>query len=72
MELFTCYSSLPLSIRDLVPTQPPFQWLLGALSLGVKRPGRESDRSPPFSADVKNAWSCISISPLRLHSVMLS
>jgi hypothetical protein len=27
------------------------------LSLGVKRPGREADHSPPSSADVKNAWS---------------
>jgi hypothetical protein len=23
----------------LEPTQPPIQWVLGALSLGVKRPG---------------------------------
>jgi hypothetical protein len=26
-----------------------------ALSLGVKRPGREADHSPPSSAEVKNA-----------------
>jgi hypothetical protein len=25
--------------------------------LGVKRPGREADHSPPSSAEVKNAWS---------------
>jgi hypothetical protein len=31
-----------------------------AFSLGVKRPGRESDHSPPSSAEVKNAWSYIS------------
>jgi hypothetical protein len=37
----------------LVPTQPPIQWLLGALSLGIKRPGREADHSPPSSAEVK-------------------
>jgi hypothetical protein len=29
----------------------------GALSLGVKRPGREADHSPPYSAEVKNAWN---------------
>jgi hypothetical protein len=29
----------------------------GALSLGVKRLGREADHSPPSSAEVKNAWS---------------
>jgi hypothetical protein len=37
----------------LGPTQPSIQWVAGALSLGVKRPGREADHSPPSSADVK-------------------
>jgi hypothetical protein len=37
----------------LGPTQPPIKWVLGALSLGVKRPGREADHSPPSSAKVK-------------------
>jgi hypothetical protein len=41
----------------LKPTQPPIQWVPGALSLGVKLPGREADHSPPSSAEVKNAWS---------------
>jgi hypothetical protein len=31
----------------LGPTQPPIQWVPGALSLGVKWPGREADHSPP-------------------------
>jgi hypothetical protein len=35
-------------------TQPPMQWVRGALSPGVKRPGREADHSPPSSAEVKN------------------
>jgi hypothetical protein len=39
----------------LGPTQPPIQWVPGALSLGVKWPGREADHSPPSRADVKNA-----------------
>jgi hypothetical protein len=39
-------------------TQPPIQWVSGALSLGVKRPGREADVSPLSNAEVvKNAWS---------------
>jgi hypothetical protein len=38
----------------LGPTQPLIQWVLGALSLGVKRKGRESDHSPPSSDEVKN------------------
>jgi hypothetical protein len=32
-------------------------WVPGALSLGVKRPEREADHSPPSSAEVKNAGS---------------
>jgi hypothetical protein len=34
-------------------TQPPIQWLPGALFLRVKRPGREADHSPPSSTEVK-------------------
>jgi hypothetical protein len=41
----------------LRPTQPPIQWVEGAPSLEVRRPGREADHSPPSSAEVKNAWS---------------
>jgi hypothetical protein len=35
------------------PTEPPIQWVRGALSLGVKRPEREADYSPLSSAEVK-------------------
>jgi hypothetical protein len=35
-------------------TQPPIQWVPGTIFLGVKRPGREVDHSPPSSADVRN------------------
>jgi len=44
-------------ISALGPTQPPIQWVPGALSLGVKRLRRETDHSPPSSAEVKNACS---------------
>jgi hypothetical protein len=37
----------------LGPTKPPIQWVRGALSVAVKRPGREADHSPPSSAEVK-------------------
>jgi hypothetical protein len=40
------------SRSTLAPTQPPIQWVPEALSLGVKRPGREVDHSPPSSAEV--------------------
>jgi len=37
----------------LGPTQPPIQWVPGALYLGVKQPGYEADHSPQSSAEVK-------------------
>jgi hypothetical protein len=39
----------------LGPTQPPIRGVQGALSLGLKLPGREADHLPAFSAEVKNA-----------------
>jgi hypothetical protein len=47
----------------LRPTQPPIQWVPGALSSGVKRSGREVDHSPPTSAEVKNIWIYTSTPP---------
>jgi hypothetical protein len=44
------YILLPRTV--LGPTQPPIQWVPGALSLGAG-PGREADHSPPSSAEVK-------------------
>jgi hypothetical protein len=55
----------------LGPTQPPIQWVLGALPLEVKRSGCEADHSPPSSAEVKNAWSCTSTLSIRLSCVIL-
>jgi hypothetical protein len=55
--LFTIASRTALG-----PTQPPIQWVPGALSRGIKRPGREADHSPPSSAEVKE-WV-----ELYLHS----
>jgi hypothetical protein len=46
----------------LGPTQPPIQWVPGAFTLGVKRPGREADHSLPSSAEVKE---CVE---LYIHS----
>jgi len=47
----------------LEPTESPIQWVLGAVSPSVKRPGREADHSPPSSAEFKNAWSYTSTLP---------
>jgi hypothetical protein len=56
----------------LGPTQPPIQWVLGALSLGVKRPGHEADHSPPSSAEFKEWVELYLHSPICLHGVVLS
>jgi hypothetical protein len=46
--------------------------LCRVLSLGVKRPGRESDHSSPSSAEVKECVELYLHSPVRLHGVVLS
>jgi hypothetical protein len=51
-----------VSRTALEPTQPPIQWVVGALSVGVKRLGRETDNSPPSTAEVKECME------LYLHS----
>jgi hypothetical protein len=40
----------------LQPTQPPIQCVPWALSPEVKQLGRETDQSPPNSAEVKKIW----------------
>jgi hypothetical protein len=42
------------SRQDLVPTQSPIEWVLGALPLGIKRLEREANYSPPSTAEVEN------------------
>jgi hypothetical protein len=37
----------------LGPTLAPIQWIPGALSPQIKRPGREADNSTPTSAEFK-------------------
>jgi hypothetical protein len=42
---------------------------LGALSLGVKRPGREADQSRPSIAEVQKEWNYASTSLTYLHGM---
>jgi len=60
---------LPNASRPtLRPTQPPSQWVPGALSSGVKWPGHEPDHLPPFTAEVKNSWNYTCTPPMSsLH-----
>jgi hypothetical protein len=56
----------------LRPTQPPIQWESGALTSRVNRSGRETDHSPPSSAEVNNEWCYTSTPSVRLHGVELN
>jgi len=52
------YTSILSCILEIIhehmePIPLPIQWAPGALPLGVKRPERETDHSPPSSAEVK-------------------
>jgi hypothetical protein len=56
--LFVIVNTLQIVIIIIIrtalgPTQPPIQWVPGALSLGVKRPGSEAEHSPPSSGEIK-------------------
>jgi hypothetical protein len=48
--------------------QPPIQWVLGALSSGVKRLEHEADHSPSSSAEVRKMWISISTPPYAFMS----
>jgi hypothetical protein len=52
LSRFVIFSRAPR--HTLGPTHPPSQWALGALSPGVKLPGREASHSSPSSSEVKH------------------
>jgi hypothetical protein len=51
--------------------QPSIQWVQRALSLEVKRTGREGDHSSPSSAELTNG-EVIAPPPIRLLCLMLN
>jgi hypothetical protein len=61
-----------LSRPALGSTQPPIEWVPGALSPGLKRQGRETDHSPPANAEVKKNVELYIHSPIRLHGLVLN
>jgi hypothetical protein len=56
-------SILVLSRPAMGSTQLIVQWLMRALSLGVKQQWREADHSPQTSAEVKKKWIYASTAP---------
>jgi hypothetical protein len=50
----------------LGPTQPLIEWVPGAISPTVNRPGREADHSPPSGAEVKNCGTIPRFPPISL------
>jgi hypothetical protein len=63
--------STTASRQALDSTKPLIQCVPGALSPGLKRPGREVDHSPPTSAEVDKMW-IYTATPIRLHGVVLN
>jgi hypothetical protein len=55
-EIFLYSTVSRLALR---PIQPPIQWVLGALSPGVKQLGHEAAHSPPCSAKVKKGGAIL-------------
>jgi hypothetical protein len=58
---YVSHATKSVSRPALKPTQPPNRRVPGSLSSSIKRSRREAYNSPPFSAEVKNAWSYTSV-----------
>jgi len=59
------FCSSPKPTNDLWgPTQPPIQWVMGFLSLGIKRVGREASYSPASHTNIKNECTYIPTHPI--------
>jgi len=61
-----------MSRPALEPTQPPIQWVPGALSLGIKRQDVKLTTQLHSVPRSKNAYSYTHTSLIRLHGVVLS
>jgi hypothetical protein len=61
-----------MSRPALGPTRSPIQWVLGALSQGVKQLGHEAGHWPPSSAKVRECAELYLHSQIHLDGVLLS
>jgi hypothetical protein len=59
-----------MSTLAVWPTQPPAEWLPGALSWMVKWLECEADCSPPSGDEIKNEW-CHTSTDVCLHGVQM-
>jgi hypothetical protein len=55
--------------KIITQMETPVQWVLEALSLGVKGSGHEADHPPPSIAKVKNEWIYTFTPPICLHDM---
>jgi len=60
---------LQTSRSALAFTHPPAQWAPVTFLLGLKLQKYEFNHSPPSSTEVKNEWSYITVTPIRLHGM---
>jgi hypothetical protein len=65
------FLSFTAPIPALGTIYPLNQWVSAVYTPGVTRSWREANRSPEFSAEVKNAWSCTS-TPKEVGGAFLS
>ena len=63
----TSFLFYPESRPALKVNHPHIEIAPVATSPGLKRPGRETNYSPPFSIEIKSEWSCTSF---PLYAVM--
>jgi hypothetical protein len=64
-------NNFPFCIPALHSTQPPIQWVQGALSSGVKQSGREAHYSSSTSAEVKKTQMYTSTPPYPFMALCL-
>jgi hypothetical protein len=66
------FCSSPKPTNDLRgPMQPSIQWVMGFLSLGIKRLEREAAYSPASHTNITNEWSYTPTHPICLWGMSM-
>jgi len=67
------YIFLIQHVKKICRALPPsYSMGSGGSFLGLRRPWREADHSPPSSAKVKNSWNYNSTPPAYIHGVHIN